>query len=63
MLTPTIMFMDCIRKQTHQCAQYKLNIVYKIKRQKQSGKHVILKNIKFLGFHAVVLVNTFPLMY
>ena len=43
MLRPTIMFMDCIRKQTNQCAQNKLNIVYKIKRQKQSGKHVILK--------------------
>ena len=29
MLRPTRMFMDCIRKQTHQCAQYKLIIVYK----------------------------------
>ena len=29
MLGPTSMSMDCLRKQTHQCAQYKLKIVYK----------------------------------
>ena len=29
MLGPTSLFMDCSRKQTHQCAQYKLKIVYK----------------------------------
>ena len=39
MLRPTWMLMDSMRKQTDQCAQYKLNIVYKIWQQKHSGKH------------------------
>ena len=28
MLRPTSMFLDCLRKQTQQCVQYKLEIVY-----------------------------------
>ena len=57
MLKPTWMFMDCIRKQTYQCAQYKLIIDHKTWQQKHSGKHVFfLKKIKFLGSYAVLLV-------
>ena len=33
-LRPTWMIMDCIGKQTHHCAQYKQNIVYKTWQQK-----------------------------
>ena len=29
MLRPTLMLMESIKKQTNQCAQYKLKIVYK----------------------------------
>ena len=49
------MFMDCIRKQTHQCAQYKVKIVYKTWQQKHSIKHVFffLNKIKILSSHAV----------
>ena len=32
-------------------------------RQKSKFKFRTLKKIKFLGFHAVVLVKTFPFMY
>ena len=35
MLKPTSMLMDCKRKRTHQCAQYKQNIVHKTQQQKQ----------------------------
>ena len=54
------MFMDCIiriRKQTYQCAQHKLKIVYETWQQKHSGKHFYLKTIILLSFHAVVLLN------
>ena len=34
MLGHISMFMDCLRKQTHQCAQYKLQIAYKTRQQK-----------------------------
>ena len=58
MLKPTWMFLDCIRKQTYQCAQYKVKIVYKTWQQKHSGKHVFfLRKSNFLGSHAVVLVH------
>ena len=57
-----ILFMDCLRKQTHQCAQHKLKIVYKTRQQKHWGTSFFKENI-FLGFHGVVLVKTFPLMY
>ena len=55
------MFIDSKRKQTYQCAQYKLKIVCKTRQQK--CKNIFEKKIKFLGFHAVVLVKNFPLMY
>ena len=42
------MLMDCIRKQTIQCAQVKLKIiVYKTRQQKYSGKHLKNKNFRF----------------
>ena len=50
MLRPTWMFMDSMRKQTHQCAQYKLKIVYKTWQQKHSVKLFFYKKIKILGF-------------
>ena len=53
--------MDSIRKHTQQRVQYKLKIVYKTWQQKNSVKQ--LNKIKFLDFHGVVLVKTFPLMY
>ena len=34
MLGHISMFMDCLRKQTHQCAQYKLQIAYKTRQKK-----------------------------
>ena len=61
MLIPTWMFMDCMRKETYQCAQYKLKIVYKAWQQKQTGK--FYKNIKFLASRDREVVKTFPLMY
>ena len=63
MFRPTWMFMDCIRKQTHQCAQHKLKIVYKTLQLKHLGKHLKKIKINFLGSHAVVRVKTFPIMY
>ena len=46
--------MDCIRKQTYICAQYKLKIIYKTWQQKRSGKHVFFKKIQFLASHNIV---------
>ena len=43
MLRPTSMFIECLRKQIHQCAQYKLKIVYKTRQQKHKGKHFLKK--------------------
>ena len=58
------MFMDCIRKQTYQCAQQKQKIVTKYdSRNTLFGMFVFDNKIKFLGFHSVVLVKTFPLAY
>ena len=65
MLRPTWIFIDCIRKQTHQCAHNELKIVNKTWQQKHLGKYVLffVKKVKFLGSHTAVLVKTFPLMY
>ena len=49
------MFMDCIRKQIYQCAQYKLKIVFKTRKQKLQDKHFFKEKIKILDFSAVVL--------
>ena len=45
MLKPTWMFMDCIRKQAHQCAQHMLKIVYKTW-PKHQGEHLKKKKKK-----------------
>ena len=45
MLKHTSMFMDCLRKQTYQCAQYKLEIVYKTRQQKTQVSIFFLRNI------------------
>ena len=55
MLRHTLMFMDCIRKQTYQCAQYKLKIVYKTWQQKHWGKDFLKKKIFF--FHLVAIAS------
>ena len=39
--------MDSMGKQTYQCAQYKLKIVYKRLEQKESEKHALLHQIIF----------------
>ena len=70
------MFMDCIRKQTHQCSyiQYKLKQgswgdrkqfrPVKIQFKKTFfEKRIEKKIIKFKRFHAVVSLKTFPFMY
>ena len=43
-------FMDFMRKQTYQCAQYKLKIVYKTWQQNRVGKNPGFKKKKQLGF-------------
>ena len=48
---------------TKQCAQNKLKIVYKYDSRNTQVSKFFLNKIKFLGFHGVVLVKTFPLMY
>ena len=55
--------MDCIRKRTYQSAQHELNIVSKHDSRNTKVSLFFLNKIKFLGFHAVVLVKNFPLMY
>ena len=41
------MFIDTMRKQTHQSAQYKLKIIRKYdSRNTYSGKHVLVKKYK-----------------
>ena len=62
MMRPTWMFMDSIRKQIYQCAQYKLKIVYKTTAE-TLRKHFFYNKINFLCFHAVLLVKNFPIMY
>ena len=55
------MFMDNMRKQTHQCAQYKLKkIIYKTWQQKDSGKHVVEKYKSGFQFcwHAISSLQT-----
>ena len=50
MLRPNSMFMDCRRKQTHQCALYKVKIIYyQTRQQKHSGKN-FLKKINLFWF-------------
>ena len=45
-------------------SSYKLKIVYKTWQQKHSVKPVFFFNkIKFVGFHAAVLVKTFQFMH
>ena len=61
------MFMDCIRKQTYQCAQHKLKIVTKKHDSRNTlfGMFIFVfdNKTKFMGTHAVVLVKTFPLAH
>ena len=56
------MFMNSIRKQTHQCALHKLKIVYKTY-SRNIQESFVFKKINFLASHAVVPDKTFPFMY
>ena len=48
------MFMDCKRKQTHQCGLHKLKTCLQNLTAEKLRQALFKKNIKFLGFHAVV---------
>ena len=54
---PTWMFMDCIRKQTDQCAQYNLKIVTKHDTKNTQVGMFLWRNIRVvINFAGMVLV-------
>ena len=58
------MFVDCIRKQTNQCAQYKLkNCLRNMTAETLSQACFFFLKIKFLGSHAVALVEILQFLY